>query len=416
MFFCRKREYKHAIKQTLLRERMRILILISATFLCCACGKQEKEDWFKVDDIATLAMNGDTNALKRLIKQADKGNPSAQAYLGGMYIHGNNVGRNTLLGLVLLNKAAKQKNGLAYYHLGYYYTALRAKAPLYEKSLFYFKKKETLDLEYADLSETPELLIGHIYLKEDYAGKDKREAFWWFQISALKKNNPWGKGFLSIFYTENGVVDKNFEFALSLALQAKEGGDTDMTDSYIDALKADAEFERGEKAALAGNVDALIDYGLFYYDAQSDDERDPMKNKIKGLRYLAKAAKIDEVKAVDPFMQTAKKFYFEKKVIIPAETQNDKGAQLFLGIYMYMGKFPMEENVDEGLKWIEKATKGDKQYEDLALAISLVGAIGGNDVMKNLISTGIQNMDIFVGIQDKTVDEVMAKLEIKESE
>lgn len=146
-----------------------------------------------------------------LNKAVVNGNPQAQTKLGGMYLEGKLVDKDSEKGMGLLNQAAAQGFAPAMVKLGEAALAQNQK----EQALKWFEKAGNTD------NNTAYLLLAEVYLDTKNSVHDPKTAFMW-TLKAAQNDSVAAKRQLAEFYKKGISVDADLELAKQWQDQANQ--------------------------------------------------------------------------------------------------------------------------------------------------------------------------------------------------
>lgn len=140
-----------------------------------------------VTGLAAYQRGDYATALKSFSAAAFKGNPKAEAYLGGMYVMGQGVPKNFDLGVSWATESAQQDDPLGQMLMGILYSAGWGVAKDQMAAVRWYRLAAAQGLPQA------QLLLGVAYAKGDGVHKDLSIAKQWIQAAAEHGNSPDGR-------------------------------------------------------------------------------------------------------------------------------------------------------------------------------------------------------------------------------
>jgi TPR repeat protein len=170
--------------------------------------------------LSLYSCNNESEKIKKLKLEAEKGEAIAQYLLGGKYYFGQEVNEDDKKAFYWFEKSAKQDIPEAQYFLGLMFSNGEGTSQNNEKSFYWFKKSAEQKYSEAqyELGQIYDLGIGTI--------KDRRNAIYWYTESANQKNEE-AQEYLNFMFKLIGKekLPNEYEVFKNCKILAEKGND-----------------------------------------------------------------------------------------------------------------------------------------------------------------------------------------------
>ena len=267
------------------------------------------------------------DALQKLMKVAEKGNPEAQNAIGQAYLNGKGVTKSEEKAIEWLEKAAAKGSAEALYTMGnfYFYGNSPLIGKFYKKAIEYYSKAAAK----GDANAQRQLsvcLYNGIGTAQSY-----RDAFNWVSKSVNADPTPITENNLGVCYTTGNGTRASIPQAMELFQKASEAGDAMaqynlgsllLEEGQLDVKKG---FEYLEKSAAKNNLLALKKLGDLYYNGKYTN-----LTRERGFEYYTKAAQqvpATATETLDYFFQQQDEVYSEVLYLLSQCYAEGKGVK-----------------------------------------------------------------------------------------
>jgi Sel1 repeat protein len=267
------------------------------------------------------------DALQKLMKVAEKGNPEAQNAIGQAYLNGKGVTKSEEKAIEWLEKAAAKGSAEALYTMGnfYFYGNSPLIGKFYKKAIEYYSKAATK----GDANAQRQLSV---CLYNGIGGTQSyRDAFNWLSRSVNADPTPVTENNLGVCYTTGNGTRASIPQAMELFQKASEAGDAMaqynlgsllLEEGQLDVKKG---FEYLEKSAAKNNLLALKKLGDLYYNGKYTN-----LTRERGFEYYTKAAQqvpTTATETLDYFFQQQDEVYSEVLYLLSQCYAEGKGVK-----------------------------------------------------------------------------------------
>ena len=267
------------------------------------------------------------DALQKLMKVAEKGNPEAQNAIGQAYLNGKGVTKSEEKAIEWLEKAAAKGSAEALYTMGnfYFYGNSPLIGKFYKKAIEYYSKAATK----GDANAQRQLSV---CLYNGIGGTQSyRDAFNWLSRSVNADPTPITENNLGVCYTTGNGTRASIPQAMELFQKASEAGDAMaqynlgsllLEEGQLDVKKG---FEYLEKSAAKNNLLALKKLGDLYYNGKYTN-----LTRERGFEYYTKAAQqapATATETLDYFFQQQDEVYSEVLYLLSQCYAEGKGVK-----------------------------------------------------------------------------------------
>lgn len=267
------------------------------------------------------------DALQKLMKVAEKGNPEAQNAIGQAYLNGKGVTKSEEKAIEWLEKAAAKGSAEALYTMGnfYFYGNSPLIGKFYKKAIEYYSKAAAK----GDANAQRQLSV---CLYNGIGGTQSyRDAFNWLSRSVNADPTPVTENNLGVCYTTGNGTRASIPQAIELFQKASEAGDAMaqynlgsllLEEGQLDVKKG---FEYLEKSAAKNNLLALKKLGDLYYNGKYTN-----LTRERGFEYYTKAAQqapATATETLDYFFQQQDEVYSEVLYLLSQCYAEGKGVK-----------------------------------------------------------------------------------------
>ena len=267
------------------------------------------------------------DALQKLMKVAEKGNPEAQNAIGQAYLNGKGVTKSEEKAIEWLEKAAAKGSAEALYTMGnfYFYGNSPLIGKFYKKAIEYYSKAAAK----GDANAQRQLSV---CLYNGIGGTQSyRDAFNWLSRSVNADPTPVTENNLGVCYTTGNGTRASIPQAMELFQKASEAGDAMaqynlgsllLEEGQLDVKKG---FEYLEKSAAKNNLLALKKLGDLYYNGKYTN-----LTRERGFEYYTKAAQqapATATETLDYFFQQQDEVYSEVLYLLSQCYAEGKGVK-----------------------------------------------------------------------------------------
>ena len=267
------------------------------------------------------------DALQKLMKVAEKGNPEAQNAIGQAYLNGKGVTKSEEKAIEWLEKAAAKGSAEALYTMGnfYFYGNSPLIGKFYKKAIEYYSKAAAK----GDANAQRQLSV---CLYNGIGGTQSyRDAFNWLSRSVNADPTPVTENNLGVCYTTGNGTRASIPQAMELFQKASEAGDAMaqynlgsllLEEGQLDVKKG---FEYLEKSAAKNNLLALKKLGDLYYNGKYTN-----LTRERGFEYYTKAvqqAPATATETLDYFFQQQDEVYSEVLYLLSQCYAEGKGVK-----------------------------------------------------------------------------------------
>ena len=267
------------------------------------------------------------DALQKLMKVAEKGNPEAQNAIGQAYLNGKGVTKSEEKAIEWLEKAAAKGSAEALYTMGnfYFYGNSPLIGKFYKKAIEYYSKAAAK----GDANAQRQLSV---CLYNGIGGTQSyRDAFNWLSRSVNADPTPVTENNLGVCYTTGNGTRASIPQAIELFQKASEAGDAMaqynlgsllLEEGQLDVKKG---FEYLEKSATKNNLLALKKLGDLYYNGKYTN-----LTRERGFEYYTKAAQqvpATATETLDYFFQQQDEVYSEVLYLLSQCYAEGKGVK-----------------------------------------------------------------------------------------
>lgn len=267
------------------------------------------------------------DALQKLMKVAEKGNPEAQNAIGQAYLNGKGVTKSEEKAIEWLEKAAAKGSAEALYTMGnfYFYGNSPLIGKFYKKAIEYYTKAAAK----GDANAQRQLSV---CLYNGIGGTQSyRDAFNWLSRSVNADPTPITENNLGVCYATGNGTRASIPQAMELFQKASEAGDAMaqynlgsllLEEGQLDVKKG---FEYLEKSAAKNNLLALKKLGDLYYNGKYTN-----LTLERGFEYYTKAAQqvpATATETLDYFFQQQDEVYSEVLYLLSQCYAEGKGVK-----------------------------------------------------------------------------------------
>ena len=267
------------------------------------------------------------DALQKLMKVAEKGNPEAQNAIGQAYLNGKGVTKSEEKAIEWLEKAAAKGSAEALYTMGnfYFYGNSPLIGKFYKKAIEYYTKAAAK----GDANAQRQLSV---CLYNGIGGTQSyRDAFNWLSRSVNADPTPVTENNLGVCYATGNGTRASIPQAMELFQKASEAGDAMaqynlgsllLEEGQLDVKKG---FEYLEKSAAKNNLLALKKLGDLYYNGKYTN-----LTRERGFEYYTKAAQqvpATATETLDYFFQQQDEVYSEVLYLLSQCYAEGKGVK-----------------------------------------------------------------------------------------